>query len=246
MVTTPPQSFFKEASKVEDAKKMLSEHISAINKLVDGIMTEDLGLIKGGKITPELKSALDTFLPAIKEQSLRQVLRCLGASQMPLWMVAKLHRYPSIHDFEVASEVECDRYWTENIQADQEAEMTIHDEMDKLNLAVPNHHQSGEDEIMSVDDVFGPVSSIMDMDPIETFEPDDVSGTSQTKKDIKVEEECQDTEQFMQVIYNVLGMNAEQGSSSKVHLAQDHDDQGLEDDAISGWSATPSPQLNGK
>ncbi|KIK10470.1 hypothetical protein PISMIDRAFT_691008, partial [Pisolithus microcarpus 441] len=227
-----------------DAKKMFSEHISSINKLVDGIMTEDLGLIKGGKITPELKSALDIFLPAIKEQSLRQVLRCLGATQMPFWMVAKLHRYPSIHDFEVASEVECDQHWTENVQMDQEAEiMSIHDDMDKLNL-VPDHHQSNEDEIMSVDNVFGPVPSNMDMDLIETFEPDDVSGTSQIKEVIEVEEEHQDPEWFMKVITDALGMNTEQGTSSEVYLTQGPDGQGLEDDAISGWSATPSPQPN--
>ena len=34
-----------------------------INELIEGIMTENLGLMYGNKITSELKSALDVFLP---------------------------------------------------------------------------------------------------------------------------------------------------------------------------------------
>lgn len=43
---------------------MLAEHLNTIEALVDSVMTENLGLIGQGKITPTLKEALMVFLPA--------------------------------------------------------------------------------------------------------------------------------------------------------------------------------------
>ncbi|KAI6019077.1 hypothetical protein EDC04DRAFT_2607648 [Pisolithus marmoratus] len=152
---------------------MQQEHIKVLNELIDGIMTTGLGLVKDDKVTPELKAALDIFLPVLKEQSLRQVMRYLGAPCMPHWMVAKIHRYPSTHDFEVATQEECDEFLGENMSGDDQ-EMSIDHALDRLSIGPTA--QPNQDEIMAVDNVFGPVPS--SFDPIESFEDEGLQGTN--------------------------------------------------------------------
>lgn len=42
---------------------MIDQHIQTISGMVDQMMVPNLGLIQDNKITPELQSAFQTFLP---------------------------------------------------------------------------------------------------------------------------------------------------------------------------------------
>jgi hypothetical protein len=51
-----------DPAKLKAGKDLTTRHLCAINALVKGIMTTDLGLVCDDKITPDLKYALDGFL----------------------------------------------------------------------------------------------------------------------------------------------------------------------------------------
>ena len=44
---------------------------------------------------------------------MQQVMRSLNVTRAPSWLANKRHLYPSIDDFEVATEEECEDYWTQ-------------------------------------------------------------------------------------------------------------------------------------
>ncbi|KAI6019568.1 hypothetical protein EDC04DRAFT_2607485 [Pisolithus marmoratus] len=177
------------------AKAMQQEHIRAITALIDGVMTTGLGVIKGDKVTPEFKEALDVFLPALKEQSQRQVMRYLGVSCMPHWMVTKMHCYPSTQEFEVATQEECDEFWGENMSGDDQ-EMSIDNALDRLSIGPTA--QPIQDEIMAVDNVFGPVPS--SFDPIESFEDEGQDTNHMPDVIVEEEEEYPDADSFMEAL----------------------------------------------
>ena len=43
-------------------------------------------------------------------------MRALGVTKMPSWLCEKYHMYPSIEDYEVATETECSDYWLETVK----------------------------------------------------------------------------------------------------------------------------------
>ncbi|KAI6030349.1 hypothetical protein EDC04DRAFT_2898340 [Pisolithus marmoratus] len=216
------------------AKAMQQEHIRAITALIDGVMTTSLGVIKGDKVTPEFKEDLDVFLPALKDQSQRQVMRYLGVSCMPHWMVTKMHHYPSTWEFEVATQEECDEFWGENMSGDGQ-ETSIDNALDRLSIGPTA--QPIQDEIMAVDNVFGPVPS--SFDPIESFE-DEGQGTKHMPDVIvEEEEEYPDADSFMEA----LVMLAEQ---ERLQSNSYNNEGSSNEEMISSWSPTPSPQANGK
>ena len=53
-------------------------------------------------------------------------MRCLGAKEMPNWLIMSLGHYPSTQDYEIASDKECDAYWNQSStkETEDDAEMS--------------------------------------------------------------------------------------------------------------------------
>ena len=69
----------------------------------------------------------------LRDQSAKQVMRFLGVSKMPMWLMLKLGHYPSMQDYEVASIPECEAYWRDNMLQHME-ELEMSSSFDKLTI----------------------------------------------------------------------------------------------------------------
>ncbi|KAI6029977.1 hypothetical protein EDC04DRAFT_2605592 [Pisolithus marmoratus] len=140
--SSPSQTPTQEPnSRVEAAKGLVQRHIRLLHSLVDNIMTEDFGLIRKDTITPEVEAGLRGFLEAMRNQSICQAMHITGTTQMPSWTLDKLHQYPNIDDFRVASEDECQTYWTRHVPKDMR-ESIINVKLDELSLS-PSRWEGG-------------------------------------------------------------------------------------------------------
>lgn len=131
---------------------MLAEHVQAMKTLVQGVMTSNLGLIQGDKIPPELIRPFDGFLKvcnntkkiqikitktshqALRQQSILQIMRTLGVETMPFWLTLGQGRYPTLQDYQIATQEECVTYWNAFLPPDP-SDVVMSSSFDKLSLA---------------------------------------------------------------------------------------------------------------